>query len=1533
MAGRVNKQFVISLSVGLALVFSVVAASAYYLLVNSAADLAKAGDRLAAQGEYDKAIEYYAKAVNKEQTNSGNLAKWRDALKQLAPETQVVYNDYYRQYHMATRQLARVQRDNIEVQRENLELQKGMMLQGEFSRSARDQYVIECDAMISLHAGEPAGSPSDVLKRFRGAAKCELFAFVPDAKIEVANEAEADLIAALAADPADTESALALQMLYRVMADRATARSAMDEAAALREKADGVVTAFLAKNPDDPRMMMMGVQRDLVNMQLVVYEASKRGTVDINEAVRKMQTDLTPGLDLVMESVRKIDPARLTPQVVESMRGLEALLDPTSRFARAEEICRIALTHRPNDDMLLATRADLFAANENYVAAIEQLQKIIELDLPKTSLEGLRLFGMKTNALYMQALLQAKSWHTTPVDERPAALDRAMEFRKQLGAVMASDAPQLGLVDAQIAVAQGDLATANRLLDQYLTQTRGRAGVDALLLAAQVADRLNQSGLAKQRLESLLAVSPRQPQAIVMLAEIETKLQNLDRADELYTQLLSVAPDLEEIKKRKALLDLVRSGGRTEGSDPVVRDLLLAQELLMPPAGKAARPEEFIPFLEKAVERNNYDWRLVQPLGNAYLRRNERDKAIALAAKGVERHPDSNEAKIYQAGVQAPPDSAEGRIAMINLDTRAPEIERRLAVYQVYRNHGMLTEAAAALAEAAAVDKSDPRVVDAQFMEALESKNLTVAKDLAERAKNENLDQAGGLTYQARLFLFDNRVKEAIVAMEQAVAKSATESQSWRLKGRLERLDGRPLQAMESFRQAVRLRPDDIGAVNELLGVLISLKRMDDALTLARQSEKYGRENPEFINVWLSLEMRVGSKSVARDRREMTAQNAPNDRGNLLGLAAIYVSDRDWAKARPVIDRARAIRDGLDVLAMDAAWNWEQGDRQKARSLFEDYIAKVEPAEDRFRPLLEYSAFLMQQQEFEATLVQLEKARAYQDPSTAMADRLIADVYSRVRAHDSVVEVCRRIVGANADTPDLDYHKRLAESLIRLKNFEDAQTEIDKIIAKKGKSDAVTLMLQADCQGGLGNTKGQRDILDSAVAQFPADPVVFYKRGQAQMGDPKTARDAISDFGITLQLQPDNWSAYRLRADAYVLLGQTEDAIKDLSAAIKLEPYNDELLFGLIADLLRMNRATDAFDIATSAIAKRDRDVNAMVTVGELFARAGAHREACRFLKEAFEVDTADRFAQRYLESLLALSPPDLNEAKRVLNVIGSQRIQANPGFLMALARMLMGQNQVAQAEAAAVDALKLLKVDQAPMMLAWFNDLRRLIPARAQLLRYLDETARIAQAALAQEWIAYFRSIVNLENEATRAAALSGSRDLLGTVKDSSIRQLLYRSVGSALVAQEDYTEAARVYRDGLGQFPEDVELNNNLAYILAIHLDKAAEAEPLAEKAAALNPAVADILDTLGSVKLILKKCDESVVAFRKATLLSSTPEQSVRYHLHLADAYLCGGQRSEARAAVSEAKMTVDKEPSSVSEKAKAELEAARKKVEGN
>jgi tetratricopeptide (TPR) repeat protein len=1506
MAGKVNKNFILTLVAGLAGVFVLMALAYVFLLKNSAADLAREGDRRMAQGEHEKAQEYYSKAVNKEQTNSVYLAKWRESLRKLAPDKVVTYRDMVERWRLATRQLARVSRKEVAPKREYLEWLRDDMTGMEFNRQAQESMILETGALLTIHAGDPPGGEWETLRRFRGMAKMEIFAFVQDSRPEVATEAEEDLTAAIAADPADTESAVVLRSLHLVLAARARERSQLDEEQVQLGRAKAVLDQAVERNPADAFIHIVALEAE-VNRRSDEFRRMPRGA-DPLAWMRSLQSELRPSFSAVADKARASDPRKINTRLVDAIRRMEAIFaDVEGKFPVTMAVIERGLEGRPDDPMLIAAKADVQVAEDDLAAAVASVQKILDLPVPPTSLTGLRLFAMRNNARFYQALWTARMASAAKESDRAALAADAKSLREKLAAAEAPDSPSVLFVDAQIAFVDADFGRANQLLDRYAKAIRGRPAPDALLLHAAVAEKLNQLGLAKSKLEECLRIDQRNARALYALADVTFRLQEIDEALALYLRLGQMLPDDRFVKGRIEVLRQLSGDRSAPASDPVLADLIELRDMVRTREGEKDRTAEAIPFLQRRVSERNQDPRLVQQLALLLMGEGRRDEALTSLRAGLAAHPEAGDLKDLEIALSNP-DPMQGRIQLIDSKTDGTPLEKALAKYQVFKESGKAADASAQLAIAAGIDAADERVVEMQFLDAMESGEWAKAQQFADVASKANHDQVGGLTFRARLMGAQGKTAEALAAITDAVGRGGAVPEVWRIKGRIEMSLGRLAEAAESYRQALRLRPGDVGAINDALTALVSNGLTEEALKLAKESERFAAADSRFVDMWLSLEAAAGSKRFAIDRREVIARTNPKDRKNLIALAALYIVDRNWAKARPLIDRVRTLEDGTDVLTLDARWHWEQGEREKARSLFDNYLKALPQDSLTAYPFLVYAQFLAAQQDDDGALAVLERARMHQDAKSAEADKAIVEVLMKNARFEEAAAVCRRIVAAAADDAKQTHRLRLVECLVKIGNMTDADKELS-LLGPAADADPMAMLLGADIKAGLKDVRAQKDMLDRAVTRFPDNPLVFFKRGQALASDARTAREAISDFNKAVQLRPDMWQAYRMRATAHLMLNQMAEAEADLTQAVLLAPYNDELFMGLTSDFIRKGDYARAGDLAMQVLAKRDRDVAAMANVASLFMSVNAFVEAARFYKMAFDIEKSDMVSQRYLDALLSASPPNNTEANVVLNALGDQRIAASPGLLMAVSKLSKNTGRVAEANAAANEALKLLRVDEPTMMLAWFNDLRRLLPRKDELLRYLDQAGRLTSAAKAQEWISYFRIAANLEDPATIAATIAPAKELLAAAEEPSIRQLLYRSVSGAQIAQGDFSEAVKTIREGLGGFPSDVELLNNGAYCLSEKLSKPQEAVALIERAVELTPGVADVWDTYGSVFLRLEQFEKAADGFGRAVRLAGSPRLTVKYGSPLLESLVKAGRKEQAVPLLKDLRVIVD------------------------
>lgn len=1550
MAAKVNKKFVVMLVLGLVGLAALVVVGGL-LAMNSAADLAKKGDAMlakaettatrdpaAAFGEFRRASEFYSMAVNKEQTNVEYLTKWRDTVARLIPPDVTRFNEQFNNLYLATRQLAVVQDENVDAQRAYLELLDQQVKAGNASRGFLQNLVADADLIIGKHeADSQAPEGWKALKRYRGMAKLRLLVESPDVKQADVDAVLADLNAALEANPNDTESLLGTVTVHEFQAERAR-RARNDEKAREDEAiAQRLIANALERRPQDPMLLLADLRRDLARAQI-----DSSGVTDMAQArelAAKFREKSLPKLDALTAAIAASDLKDVTPGLIAQFRQLEQTIDPRATLSRTEEAIRRYLEARPNDGEMIMTKADIFAARNEYATAMETIARVDALPPVQVGIEGLKLFNMKSISTYLQALWAMRAYGSLPADsaERPAALEKAKAKRDELAKTMPSDSPQMMLVDAYVAWANQEWAAATRLIDAYNRETKDR-DLDALVLAAQVAMQRRETGKARDSIGKVLALQPTNVQAMLLLAELELSLQNYRTVESLLATVVQLAPQNQQAKDALARVRVAMNpqGQETTG-DPIFDFLIGADRLQKQVEGQETAYQQMVAYFEPALARFNNDPRIVQAFATQHMRFNQREKALEVIREGLKTNPEHAGLRQFEIAVTTP-DPIEAQRRMIEGSVKEG-IDREVAIVQLYQKAGDREKMKAALAKARATDAADKRVIEYSFMEAIDEKQWDKAQAYVEQAAREDMDGLAGLSFRARLQAARGDLPAAVETMSQAAQRGGMSPEAWRLKGRLEHLAARRTESIESFRSALRLRPDDIPTINDLLDSLIALDRKTEALNVAREYERYAKNDAKFLDTWLSLEGEIGDRNIATEMRRRIAQGSPDNRDNNVALAELYIRDGKLAEARSLIERVRASQDGLDVVRLDAEWHWAQRDAAKATAAFDSYIASIpeDRREDRMRAHMAQAQWFLSKQDVRGTMAALDKARPLQDPKKLEVDIAQFELGYVMGAIADVIPIGQRIVAAGADSEDNRVAKRLAEGYNRTGKYDDALALLAEI-KKKGKSDSLTVLLEADALIGKGDTAAAAAKYDEAVSLFPTDPVVFLRRGQSLMNKKETSGEAIDDFTRALQLRPEMWQALQYRALTYVSINKIADALRDLTDALRLAPENDDLLYGLVSDFVRLERPDDAMQLAEQALDRRPGDVVARMTIGGIFRGYGDHARSARFFKAAHDMlPDNNEVTQRYVDSLLLQQPPRLADAEIVLRKIKEEEVQRNPGFLMSWARLRIEQNRRQDAAQFATRALRLLDAKKAPQMLAWYSDMLALQREPVRLLEFLQSAEDLG---LAQEWMSFFRGTLMLGLKQAEQKPGQSPQDglvLLGAVARNTsympdLRLLAFRKMGEYHYGSNAYPQAEAVWREGTseGNFPDDYEMLNNLGYLLCAKLNKCEEALPLAEKVAKAVPNSPEVLDTLGLTYLKLNRCQEALTVLKRAALLTTEPGAIVAVCTHLAQAALCVGDTEEVKLALAKVDATLDKVPSAASQEMKDAISEVRRKA---
>ena len=374
-----------------------------------------------------------------------------------------------------------------------------------------------------------------------------------------------------------------------------------------------------------------------------------------------------------------------------------------------------------------------------------------------------------------------------------------------------------------------------------------------------------------------------------------------------------------------------------------------------------------------------------------------------------------------------------------------------------------------------------------------------------------------------------------------------------------------------------------------------------------------------------------------------------------------------------------------------------------------------------------------------------------------------------------------------------------------------------------------------------------------------------------------------------------------------------DDAIADIRAAVEANSDLGQLLFGLMNEQLKMGRDGQAADLADSIIAKRPTDAQLMLNCARVFANHDLWARAAEYTQMAWDQSKNLNVGVLLIDSYARLTPPRAAEAEAVFTELtGLVPPDMAGGMLMlcteATVRHAQGRtNSTVRALTAA-----LATAERPEQVLSWAQNVQRVFradpQAAASTMRQIAADPALAITDENRPWLdfAIAQQLVKTPENAEEGASL------LRTLRDlddaNPLALLAYRVEGNVWYAADDFQRARTVWDEGLARFPDDWELLNNQAYLLAVKFDDAEQALPLAERAVELAPDSLSPHDTLARVYTDLGRFDEAMTHLERAGELATDRAQALTVAMARARYHLARGELEEARRIAKQARNTV-------------------------
>jgi len=1489
MTTKVNTRFVLTLAVVLVVLAGLVGFLGWQALTKSGEDYIKLGDAKAAEGDWDAAREAYAKAVNHDQTRVEWIEKWDDALLRTRPESVTEYLDRYNEHQQILRSLAAIEESNPQRYIDALDEQ---YRQTNVLGGVEEWQALEFAAQgaIDKLGGDEAPNAQQV-RKYRGLAGLALME-----RIERSSDQReltlADLEAAVQADPDDEEAAVGVFRWHVAEWRRHLRERRPETAQVVWEQSRDIMQDLQRRFSDSPRVLFEDLLARAVYATTVPHTPQER-----RDALLALQGQEQPLVDLLLS----LPPERVPPDVVDRFIELHNLIRGPEAIDVNLRIVDRLLQARPLDDRLLLAKGVVLANKGDYAASRATLQKVVDAPTPPVSLEGALLIARKPRALLYIGESLLASWDLAQDEQEKADLWKQVEqTREQLVALLpgGEEAPAVLQLDGKMAYAQRRYAVATQKFSE-LERITGSNDPEILRILVESLLQQEQLGAAREKLQQLIALEPGNTRALLRAASIDMQLRNLDSARALFEQVLAIDPENEQARRQLAAIQASTQGGQTD--DPVINALV---ELGRMRAKPDVQQRDLIAQAERIAEEFPDDIRPRLTLIRLAAEDGDIDAVSRYVDQSLALFPNDPRLTEIKARLetQDPLQFALQSIDRSEGTAASKEVRKSL----VYAQFGDEENARAALARAVELDPDDPAVVEAQFLQALTEQRHDDARAIAAKAAQLNLDGANGLLYEARVELALNRLDVAEDILRRALETAPLSAVAHRLMGETLFRQGRVQDAVDAFATAVKYRPTDTAAVRAYLEALVQVGRLREALNVARETVRLTRLDSQLLEQWLLLEEAQGDVDTAIAERRGKLRRAPSDRNNALALVRLYLKAHRWEDAAQLIAQleSRGV-DNLALTMLKARLHALQGDVDQGRAVIEQRLATLSQETADASPFLALGEYLLEFNRPEEARQVLEQARSRQSAERMEADRRLGDFYFDQGRYAEAVEPYRNVVAAGADSPRREVALRLAETLLRLGRYDEAEQLLAQTEAPREDQFRV-LLLRATAAQGKGDVTRARELYDQAVASAPNNPIPFIRRALFNSSDPTQFNDVMADLSQALQLDPANTAAREIRAALLLQRGRVEDAIAEYVGGVEANPESEELRLGLIRQLEAAERLSDALAAAEEAIAHDPDNPRWRATAGDISSKMGDWDAAAQRYREAYEIDPSADTALKLAEALLNLDEPKVDEAQSVLDAVQTnEQTRSRALSLGAVASALSDKPE--EARRLAVEALSAVR--STPDLLWWFGKLPRILPAE-DLVAFIDEH-RPPDAAL--PLYTALRARLLLGDASRRSELEAQLRDAASDASDALAVVEIERTLGMLLYLKGDHAAAAEAFAKGIaagGQ--DDFELNNNLAYIRANHLHDAQGALAPAERAVELAPTNAGVLDTLGVVYHSLGRSQQAKVVLRQALQHATNDAELVPPTLHLAGILLDEGDRAAARQRLQEAQAALDRTP---------------------
>jgi len=760
--------------------------------------------------------------------------------------------------------------------------------------------------------------------------------------------------------------------------------------------------------------------------------------------------------------------------------------------------------------------------------------------------------------------------------------------------------------------------------------------------------------------------------------------------------------------------------------------------------------------------------------------------------------------------------------------------------------------------------------------------NIKEAEQALREAEKLNPESVAIRVAQGTLMLRQGNPRSARTVADRAIAMAPNDAGAWNLKASVAHVSGNAEAALADYGKALDLNPEHLDARIGRAGLLMDLKRHQEA----------------------EPDLKALKKSATGDPRAVY----------LLALAAARKGDAEATRvalteAAEVLDRLppEMIKGNAQLLMLGGLANYGLGQPAKARGYLQGYI-EVEPRHPGARKLL--ASIMLDERDYNQVINLLSPLAGVASPDP-QALSLLASAYMGKKQYEKATELFEQAARIAPNATDTAVG--LGMSYLGAGRIGQGMAELQQAFSKDPGQTRAGLVLASN-HLRRGEARQAVAILSKMSSREPGNLTVRNLLGTALLAnkDPAGARAAFTQVA---QQQHNFLPAQLNIARLDLAEGKSEAARKRLNAILKFNTDHPEALFALARLEQKQGRIGETIRLLERLRADQSRPLAPLLYLVEIHLKQGDAKHA---------LGVAQELEAFYPENLMVMGAVGqsyqaagrVDKAKATFN-----RMSRVAGFDSAnqtqIARLLLGVRAFDDAGYALKKALSknpahlpalflMVEVDLQAGRLAVAekraSDLRAANPGLSAAYRLMG-TVYMAQKKPAAA-SAEFKAALARERSGANTLALfqayleagdgKAAIDLMQAwLADHPQDAAAQSALAEAYMRGGQLEQARTAYQAVLKKRPKDVGALNNLANVLLRLKDP--QALTYAQQAHALASDDPNVADTLGWI-LVRKGQAQQALPYLRDAHLRAAGNRVIQYHLGAALHQL--GRKAEAK-----------------------------------